>query len=91
MAPSFSDSEPPAASRVVGTNGGFLLSWASNANASQGYVVEWQNATCLHDCPVHWIKVAAKSTNVSLVSGTHSRFYSGGERLTAVPLNLSHE
>ncbi|CAL8250963.1 unnamed protein product [Boreogadus saida] len=63
-----SDPEPGAVSRVAGAGGGFPLSWASDANASQGYVVEWQEATCLHDCPVHWTKVAAERANVSLVS-----------------------
>ena len=71
MAPSSADpSEPRPVSRVAGTNGGLPLSWASDANASRGYVVEWQNANCLHDCPVHWTEVAPESTNISLVSGT---------------------
>ncbi|CAL8345371.1 unnamed protein product [Lota lota] len=63
-----SDAEPRAVSRVAGAGGGFPLSWASDANASRGYVVEWQDASCLHDCPVHWTKVAAGSTNVSIAS-----------------------
>ena len=71
LGPPSSDPDPGAVSRVAGAGGGFPLSWASDANASQGYVVEWQEATCLHDCPVHWTKVAAERANVSLVSGTH--------------------
>ncbi|KAG7281493.1 hypothetical protein CRUP_012436 [Coryphaenoides rupestris] len=62
-----SDVEPPAVSRVAGTAGGGLhLSWASDANASSGYVVEWRDACCLHDCPVGWIKMATGTTNVSI-------------------------
>ncbi|XP_071393652.1 LIF receptor subunit alpha a [Centroberyx affinis] len=60
----------PAVSRAVYMDGGFPLSWQSDANASCGYVVEWHDASCLQDCPVEWTKVAADNTNVSAQSGT---------------------
>uniref|UniRef100_A0A3Q3SFC7 LIF receptor subunit alpha a n=1 Tax=Mastacembelus armatus TaxID=205130 RepID=A0A3Q3SFC7_9TELE len=47
---------------------GFPLSWQSNANATCGYVVEWYDATCVWDCHVEWMKVAAGNTNVSMES-----------------------
>ncbi|KAF7660821.1 hypothetical protein LDENG_00274530 [Lucifuga dentata] len=58
----------PAVSRAFYINGSFPLFWQNNANASCGYVVEWQDASCLEDCPVEWIKVKAGNTNVSAES-----------------------
>lgn len=55
-------------SRVVYMDGGFPLSWQSNANATCGYVVEWQDALCIGDCPVEWIKLGPGNTNVSIES-----------------------
>uniref|UniRef100_A0A668A2D2 LIF receptor subunit alpha a n=1 Tax=Myripristis murdjan TaxID=586833 RepID=A0A668A2D2_9TELE len=49
-------------------DGGFPLSWQSDANASCGYVVEWHDASCQQDCAVEWIKVAAENTNISAQS-----------------------
>ncbi|KAM3867442.1 LIF receptor subunit alpha a [Diretmus argenteus] len=63
------DVEPPAVSKAVYMDGGFPLSWQSDANASCGYVVEWRDASCLQDCLVEWTKVAAENTNVSAQSG----------------------
>ncbi|CAL8249209.1 unnamed protein product [Merluccius merluccius] len=65
-----SDVEPPTVSRVVGVDGGFSLSWASDANASDGYVVEWRDASCLHRCLVSWTQVGAGTTNVSIAPDT---------------------
>ncbi|XP_068617092.1 LIF receptor subunit alpha a [Brachionichthys hirsutus] len=57
------DVEPPAVSRLSSP-----LLWQSHANATCGYVVEWHDASCVWDCPVDWIKVAARSNNVSIES-----------------------
>ncbi|XP_026178468.1 LIF receptor subunit alpha a isoform X2 [Mastacembelus armatus] len=62
------DVDPPAVSRAVYLDRGFPLSWQSNANATCGYVVEWYDATCVWDCHVEWMKVAAGNTNVSMES-----------------------
>lgn len=61
--------EPLTASRAVYVDGGFPLFWQSDVNATCGYVVEWHDASCMSDCPVEWIKVAAGNTNVSVESG----------------------
>ncbi|XP_056231995.1 LIF receptor subunit alpha a [Seriola aureovittata] len=68
------DVEPLAVSRVGYTDRGFPLSWQSDANATCGYVVEWNDAVCTRDCPVEWIKVASGNTNVSVES---ANFQSG--------------
>uniref|UniRef100_A0A668A6M6 LIF receptor subunit alpha a n=1 Tax=Myripristis murdjan TaxID=586833 RepID=A0A668A6M6_9TELE len=60
--------DPPAVSRTAYMDGGFPLSWQSDANASCGYVVEWHDASCQQDCAVEWIKVAAENTNISAQS-----------------------
>ncbi|TKS78261.1 Leukemia inhibitory factor receptor [Collichthys lucidus] len=60
--------EPLTASRAVYVDGGFPLYWQSDANATCGYVVEWHDTSCMSDCPVEWIKVAAGNTNVSVES-----------------------
>lgn len=65
----FSDAEPLAVSRIVYSNRGFPLFWQNNANATCGYVVEWHDASCVRDCPVEWIKVAAGITNALIESG----------------------
>ncbi|XP_010731489.2 LIF receptor subunit alpha a [Larimichthys crocea] len=62
------DVEPLTASRAVYVDGGFPLFWQSDVNATCGYVVEWHDASCMSDCPVEWIKVAAGNTNVSVES-----------------------
>uniref|UniRef100_A0A3Q1J9P8 Fibronectin type-III domain-containing protein n=1 Tax=Anabas testudineus TaxID=64144 RepID=A0A3Q1J9P8_ANATE len=62
------DAEPLAVSRIVYSNRGFPLFWQNNANATCGYVVEWHDASCVRDCPVEWIKVAAGITNALIES-----------------------
>lgn len=57
-------------SRVSYSEGGFPLSWDSDANATCGYVVQWKDAFCTQPCAPDWIKLAAGSSNVSLESGT---------------------
>ncbi|KAM4576252.1 LIF receptor subunit alpha a isoform 1-T2 [Odontesthes bonariensis] len=47
---------------------GFPLFWQHNANNTCSYVVDWHDASCPHDCPVEWIRVAPGSTNVSIES-----------------------
>uniref|UniRef100_A0A668A2D9 LIF receptor subunit alpha a n=1 Tax=Myripristis murdjan TaxID=586833 RepID=A0A668A2D9_9TELE len=64
----WTDIDPPAVSRTAYMDGGFPLSWQSDANASCGYVVEWHDASCQQDCAVEWIKVAAENTNISAQS-----------------------
>uniref|UniRef100_A0A3B4TIC3 LIF receptor subunit alpha a n=1 Tax=Seriola dumerili TaxID=41447 RepID=A0A3B4TIC3_SERDU len=68
------DVKPLAVSRVDYTDRGFPLFWQSDANATCGYVVEWNDAVCTRDCPVEWIKVASGNTNVSVES---ANFQSG--------------
>lgn len=63
------DVDPPAVSRIVYSNRGFPLFWQDNANATCGYVLELHDASCIRDCPVEWIKVAAGITNVFFGSG----------------------
>ncbi|XP_069563838.1 LIF receptor subunit alpha a [Brachyistius frenatus] len=60
--------DPRAVSRIVYTEKGFPLFWQSNVNTTCSYVVQWHDASCTHDCPVEWIKVAAGNTNVSIES-----------------------
>ncbi|KAM4616964.1 LIF receptor subunit alpha a [Polymixia lowei] len=66
---SVADVEPPAVSRAVYADGGFPLSWQSDANASCGYVVEWRDSSCLQNCSPDWTKLASENTNISLQSG----------------------
>ncbi|XP_029018459.1 LIF receptor subunit alpha a [Betta splendens] len=60
--------EPTVVSRVVYSDGGFPLSWQSDANAPCGYVVDWHDAFCMPNCSVEWIKVAAEITDISIES-----------------------
>ncbi|XP_071339386.1 LIF receptor subunit alpha a [Trachinotus anak] len=62
------DVEPLAVSRAVYLDRGFPLFWQSDANATCGYVLEWNDAFCTQDCPVDFIKVATGKTNVSVES-----------------------
>lgn len=62
------DVEPLAVSKVDYVNGGFPLSWQSDANTTCGYVVEWYDAFCAQHCPVEWIKLAAGNTNLTVES-----------------------
>ncbi|CAL1615694.1 unnamed protein product [Knipowitschia caucasica] len=48
--------------------GAFPLSWQSDANTSCGFVVEWNEALCVLDCAVEWIKVEDDIRNVSIKS-----------------------
>lgn len=65
---SFPDVEPLAVSKIDYVNGGFPLFWQSDANTTCGYVVEWNDAFCMQQCPVEWIKLAAGDTNVTVES-----------------------
>ncbi|XP_051279446.1 LIF receptor subunit alpha a [Dicentrarchus labrax] len=62
------DVEPLVVSRAVHTDSGFPLFWWKDVNSTCGYVVEWHEASCKWDCPVEWIKVAARNTNVTVES-----------------------
>lgn len=62
------DMDSQAVATAVFTEGAFPLSWERDANSSCGYVVEWHDAFCLHNCSVDWIKVAAAVNNVSVKS-----------------------
>ncbi|XP_044053855.1 LIF receptor subunit alpha a isoform X2 [Siniperca chuatsi] len=53
---------------AVYADGGFPLFWQGDANATCGYVVEWHDSSCMWDCAVDWVKVAAGNTNVSIES-----------------------
>ncbi|XP_008298399.1 leukemia inhibitory factor receptor-like [Stegastes partitus] len=51
---------------ITGSNGGFMLSWASSPEASCGYIVDWCPTL---DCDaVEWIKVPANNTNATIFS-----------------------
>uniref|UniRef100_A0A4W5JPX4 LIF receptor subunit alpha a n=1 Tax=Hucho hucho TaxID=62062 RepID=A0A4W5JPX4_9TELE len=59
---------------VTFNGSGFPLSWVAHANASCGYVVDWYNTSCTHDCNVEWTRVAADNTNTMVQS---SNFFAG--------------
>ncbi|KAF3695619.1 Leukemia inhibitory factor receptor [Channa argus] len=62
------DAEPLTVSRAVYSKQGFGLFWQSDPNATSGYVVDWHDASCMHDCPVEWTKVAAENSNTFIES-----------------------
>uniref|UniRef100_A0A4W5PU24 Fibronectin type-III domain-containing protein n=1 Tax=Hucho hucho TaxID=62062 RepID=A0A4W5PU24_9TELE len=63
--------------KIVGSDGGFDLSWSASPNASCGYVVDW--------CPTHtkcrleWVKVPAGITRARIQSG---KIFEEGVRYT---------
>lgn len=59
-----------AVSRTYYTDGGFPLTWQSDSNATCGYVVQWFDAFCSHNCPLEWTKVPAGTTNITVESAT---------------------
>lgn len=54
-------------SRILGSNGGFNLSWSASPIASCGYIVDWCPA--LGESRVEWVKVPPSETNASIFSG----------------------
>ncbi|XP_024131397.1 LIF receptor subunit alpha a [Oryzias melastigma] len=64
----FIDEEPSALSKCVFNNSRISLFWQHSASNTCNYLVEWLDASCEHDCPVKWIRVAAGSTNLSIES-----------------------
>uniref|UniRef100_A0A3Q3WEB9 Fibronectin type-III domain-containing protein n=1 Tax=Mola mola TaxID=94237 RepID=A0A3Q3WEB9_MOLML len=51
-------------SRIIGSRGGFNLSWSASPLASCGYVVDW--CPILGDYNVEWLKVPTNETNVTI-------------------------
>ncbi|KAM4635149.1 leukemia inhibitory factor receptor-like [Polymixia lowei] len=53
-------------SKIIGSNGGFNLSWSDKSSASCGYVVDW--CATVGKCVIEWLKVPPGVTNATIVS-----------------------
>ncbi|XP_051525001.1 leukemia inhibitory factor receptor-like [Myxocyprinus asiaticus] len=67
-APVYRADSQVSVSELLGTDGGFNLSWQPYANASRGYVVEWVPSGCSDLCPVHWEKVPESNSSIKVQS-----------------------
>ncbi|XP_023839432.1 leukemia inhibitory factor receptor isoform X2 [Salvelinus sp. IW2-2015] len=54
--------------KIVGSDGGFNLSWSASPNASCGYVVDW--CPTHTKCRVEWVKVPAGITRARIQSAS---------------------
>ncbi|XP_042251445.1 leukemia inhibitory factor receptor-like isoform X1 [Thunnus maccoyii] len=63
---SFNSANGVIPSRILGSNGGFNLSWSASPIASCGYIVDWCPA--LGESRVEWVKVPPSETNASIFS-----------------------
>lgn len=63
---SFSDRTRVNTSWIIGSNGGFNLSWSSSPTASCGYIVDWCTTG---QCIVEWLKVPPNETKANIFSG----------------------
>ncbi|XP_074474044.1 leukemia inhibitory factor receptor-like isoform X2 [Sebastes fasciatus] len=52
---------------IIGSNGGFNLSWSSSPTASCGYIVDWCTTG---QCIVEWLKVPPNETKANIFSET---------------------
>ncbi|XP_074474045.1 leukemia inhibitory factor receptor-like isoform X1 [Sebastes fasciatus] len=64
---SFSDRTRVNTSWIIGSNGGFNLSWSSSPTASCGYIVDWCPTG---QCIVEWLKVPPNETEANIFSET---------------------
>ncbi|KAM7369393.1 hypothetical protein PAMP_013665 [Pampus punctatissimus] len=64
--PSSSPANRADPSRILGTDGGFNLSWSASPTASCGYIVDWCPTSV--ECTVEWLKVPPGQTNASISS-----------------------
>nr|XP_057912083.1 leukemia inhibitory factor receptor-like [Doryrhamphus excisus] len=55
-------------SRILGSNGGFNLSWSTSPSASCGYIVDWYPV--MGTSALDWIRVPPNETNVNIFSKT---------------------
>ncbi|XP_033976150.1 leukemia inhibitory factor receptor-like isoform X2 [Trematomus bernacchii] len=53
-------------SRIIGSNGGFVLSWSASPAASCGYIVDWCPTS--GPCTVDWLRVPPNKTNAKVFS-----------------------
>ncbi len=53
-------------SRIIGSDGGFNLSWSARPTASCGYIVDW--CPTVEPCTVEWLKVPPNTTSASIFS-----------------------
>ncbi|CAK6972518.1 leukemia inhibitory factor receptor-like [Scomber scombrus] len=53
-------------SRILGSDGGFNLSWSASPTASCGYIVDWCPVS--GECRVEWLKVPPSETNANIFS-----------------------
>ncbi|XP_051552317.1 leukemia inhibitory factor receptor-like [Myxocyprinus asiaticus] len=67
-APVYRTDSQLSVSELLGTDGGFDVSWQLDANASRGYVVEWVPSGCSGLCPVHWEKVPESNGSIRVQS-----------------------
>uniref|UniRef100_A0A8C8JE70 Leukemia inhibitory factor receptor-like n=1 Tax=Oncorhynchus tshawytscha TaxID=74940 RepID=A0A8C8JE70_ONCTS len=63
--------------KIVGSDGGFNLSWSASPNSSCGYVVDW--CPTHKKCRVEWVKVPAGITRARIQSG---KIFEEGVRYT---------